>query len=248
MRLSWLAANWPAPPGVIAGTTRRQGGCSRGPYRSLNLAGHVGDDPEGVAANRRLLRESCGLPAEPAWLRQVHGTSVVDAASNAGVAEGDALTTHRSGIVCAVLTADCLPVVFASADGRAVAVAHAGWRGLSAGIIEATVAAMHCAPADLLAWLGPAISQAAFEVGDEVRNQFVSSDPGTARYFVANPRDRWQADLYGLARRRLARCGIAGVYGGGHCTYGEPEAFFSYRRDGTCGRMATFVYKRPENA
>lgn len=248
MSVSWLPADWPAPAGVVAGTTLRHGGCSSGRFDSLNLAAHVGDDPQAVARNRQLFREGCELPAEPAWLQQVHGSQVVEAGATVAPPVADALKTSRPGVVCAVLTADCLPVVLASRHGTAIAVAHAGWRGLHAGILEATVEAMAAPAGELLAWLGPAISQAAFEVGHEVRDQFVAADAEAGPLFAQNARGRWQADLYGLARLRLQRAGVAGVYGGGRCTFAEPADFFSYRRDGRCGRMATFVYKSPENA
>lgn len=238
---AWLRAEWPAPAGVIAGTTLRAGGTSAGPYASLNLGAHVGDDPEAVRENRRRFVAACGLPVEPPWLRQVHGRRVVAAGSGSPAAPADAIVADRPGAVCAVLTADCLPVVFASSSGREIAVAHAGWRGLLTGVLEATLGALATPPPELLAWLGPAISQAAFEVGDEVREAFVRSDPGAAAHFRPNDRGRWQADLYGLARGRLERCGVRQVFGGGRCTFGEPAAFFSYRRDGRCGRMATFA-------
>lgn len=239
----WLRADWPAPANVVAGTTLRAGGASQGRYATLNLGAHVGDDPEAVRTNRCRFVEACGLPGEPPWLRQVHGTRVMAAYSASPDQPADAIVADRPGAVCAVLTADCLPVVFASASGREIAVAHAGWRGLSAGVLEATVAALGAPAGEVLAWLGPAISQPAFEVGQEVREVFVQGDPGAAGHFRRNDRGRWQADLYGLARLRLGRCGVTRVFGGGRCTYGEPEAFFSYRRDGQCGRMATFVFR-----
>ncbi|MEX0976810.1 MAG: peptidoglycan editing factor PgeF [Woeseia sp.] len=248
MNVAWLEADWPAPPGVVAGTTLRQGGFSRGPYESLNLATHVGDDLQLVARNHHVFRNTCQLPSEPLWLAQVHGTTVLDAASAPSAPEGDAMQTDLPDVVCAVLTADCLPVVFASRSGRSVAVAHAGWRGLADGILESTVAAMTCEAQDLQVWLGPAISQSAFEVGAEVRERFVTQDSDAAMHFRPNSRGRWQADLYGLARRRLQHCGVTDLYGGRRCTFGEPQAFFSYRRDGACGRMATFVFRRPHTA
>lgn len=242
----WIPASFPLPlPGVVAGTTLRHGGSSGGPYTSLNLGAHVGDDPGAVARNRDLLREVCGLPAEPRWLDQVHGTRVADAGTATGTPEADGAVTDCAGIVCAVLTADCLPVVLAARDGSRVGVAHAGWRGLAAGILEATVTAMRLPAGDLLAWLGPAISQRAFEVGGEVRERFVEDDAGAAACFEANDRGRWQADLYGLARLRLRRCGITATGGGDRCTFTEVDDFFSWRRDGQCGRMATFVFRRP---
>jgi polyphenol oxidase len=244
--VQWLTADWPVPAGVVAGTTLRIGGASEGLYASLNLGAHVGDDPDAVRTNRRRFVEACRLPREPPWLRQVHGTRVMAAHSAAPAQPADAIVANRPGAVCAVLTADCLPVVFASSSGTEIAVAHAGWRGLSAGVLEATVAALAAPPRELLAWLGPAISQAAFEVGDEVREVFVQTDPDAAVHFRRNDRARWQADLYGLARFRLERCGVTRVFGGDRCTFGEPDAFFSYRRDGQCGRMATFAYLKSD--
>lgn len=242
--IGWLAADWPAPAGVVAGTTLRQGGASTGSYESLNLAAHVGDEPARVDENRRRFREHFRLPGDPVWLDQVHGISVARADAVGGRPTADALVTSRRKVVCAVLTADCLPVVLAAADGKEVAVAHAGWRGLQGGILESTIAAMSADPAAFLAWLGPAISQAAFEVGDEVRDAFVAKDAGAGACFEPNERGRWQADLYGLAARRLERAGVRRIHGGGRCSYTEAEDFFSYRRDGQCGRMATFVYRR----
>jgi polyphenol oxidase len=241
--LQWLRADWPAPAGIVAGTTLRQGGVSAGTYASLNLAAHVGDDPRSVAMNRRRFRDACGLPTEPLWLTQVHGTVVVPARSAVNAPRADAIVTMRQHTVCAILTADCLPVIFASADGTAIAAAHAGWRGLSDGVLEQTVAALSTAPSSILAWLGPAISQQAFEVGSEVRDRFLARDQEATDSFSKNERGRWQADLYELARLRLRKVGITRIYGGGRCTFSEPEDFFSYRRDGQCGRMATFVFR-----
>jgi len=240
----FLAAEWPAPAGIVAGTSCRTGGESLPPYDSLNLGIHAGDSDVRVIANRRLLADRLSLPSEPAWLRQVHGNRVVDAGAIAGEPEADGSWTEAAGVVCVALTADCLPVLLSDRGGRAVAAAHAGWRGLSAGILENTVAAMPVAPADLLAWLGPAISQPAFEVGDEVRAEFLDADAGARDAFERNARGRWQADLYELARRRLRRAGVTGIYGGGRCTHGEQDRFFSYRRDGQCGRMASIIFRR----
>lgn len=238
---NWLRADWPAVPGVFAGTTRRTGGVSEGAYASLNLGAHVGDDAGRVAENRRRFVEMCRLPAEPAWLSQVHGTTVVELPKAAPGVTADAAITRQTGVVCAVLTADCLPVVLARGDGSGVGVAHAGWRGLCAGVLEATVAALGD-PGDMLAWLGPAISQPAFEVGPEVRQQFLAADADAAAHFAKGTDGRWHADLYGIARQRLERAGVTDLSGGGRCTYREDEQFFSYRRDGECGRMATFVW------
>ena len=246
MTVAWLRADWPAPPGIVAGCTLRGGGVSCGVYRSLNLGGHVGDDPVDVAENRRRFVAELGLPAEPAWLDQVHGnTLAVDPAP--GVT-ADAAYTASSGRVCAVLVADCLPVILASEDGGELGVAHAGWRGLAGGVLENAVGGFRADRGAVLAWLGPAISQAAFEVGDEVRDAFLGTDPGSAACFLPNQRGRWQADIYGLARRRLEQCGVRRVSGGGQCTFSEAGHFFSYRRDGQCGRMAAFIFRVARNA
>lgn len=244
MTVSWIAADWPAPDSVVAGTTLRSGGVGQGKYGSLNLAAHVGDDPIAVAANRQRFRRDCSLPAEPLWLHQVHGTEVVQAPCARTPAAADAIITRAAGMVCAILTADCLPVVLSAEDGSEVAACHAGWRGLSDGILEKTVAAMDTGAKRILAWFGPAISQPAFEVGPEVRARFLAWNAAAADCFTSNEQGRWQADLYGLARRRLAACGVSRVFGGGLCTHAEPERFFSHRRDGRCGRMATFIFRR----
>lgn len=239
----WIAADWPVPDGVIAGCTLRTGGTSRGVYRSFNLGAHVGDAPAAVADNRQRLLAYCGLPSQPAWLTQVHGAQVaIDAPAGA---EADAMLSSRAGFTCAVLVADCLPVLFSVDDGSAVAAAHAGWRGLAGGVLENTIASFAVAPSGLLAWLGPAISQEAFEVGEEVREAFLLHDSDAAGCFAANARGRWQADLYALARRRLNAAGVERISGGDFCTAGDPARFFSYRRDGQCGRMAAFVCRKP---
>ena len=240
-----ILPDWPAPPGVRAAFTLRSAGVSEPPFDTFNIASHVGDDPRAVAANRALLRASLALPAEPAWLEQVHGHRVVDLdgpASLGALGPADAAITRSPGRVCAIQVADCMPALFAAADGSAVGAAHAGWRGLAGGVLEATVRAMKTPPGELLAWLGPAIGQAHFEVGNEVRAAFLDGDRGAAGAFVANPRGRWQCDLYALARRRLAALGVPSVHGGGWCTYADPGRFFSYRRDGQCGRMAAVLW------
>jgi YfiH family protein len=239
--IEFIVPDWPAPRGVRAVSTLRGGGVSRAPYESLNLAMHVGDEPDCVLENRRRLRDQLGLEQEPAWLRQVHGTEVARVAG-ASPPVADAMVADARGVACTILTADCLPVLFASTDGRRVAAAHAGWRGLSRGVLEATIAALATPPRELLAWLGPAIGPARFEVGAEVRDAFLRLDPAAVAAFRANERHRWQADLYRLARQHLNRAGIDAVYGGGWCTFDEAERFFSYRRDGECGRMATLVW------
>ena len=239
--LEFLHPDWAAPPGVRAAMTTRPGGVSRQPYASFNLAQHVGDDPEAVAENRRRLRVALELPAEPAWLEQVHGARVVVLPS---AAEGpaDGVVTRERGTVCAVLVADCLPVFLATRAGDRVGIAHAGWRGLAAGVVEATIAALDCKPAELVAWLGPSIGRDAFEVGGEVREAFLSGDPGAAAAFRAGRGDRWLADLPALARRRLAAAGVGTVTGGDLCTHSDPARFYSYRRDGATGRMAALAW------
>jgi YfiH family protein len=230
------------------------GGVSTVPYESWNLGAHVGDVAAAVAENRRRLRLSAGLPAEPHWLAQVHGRHVHDldatpsapaapaAPASASAPTADAAVTRRAGRVCAILTADCLPVLLASASGDRVGAAHAGWRGLAAGVIEATVEALGGPPDELLAWLGPAIGPRHFEVGAEVREALLVPDPGAAEAFTGNARGRFMADLYALARRRLARAGVNRVYGGGECTFAGASSYFSHRRDGTTGRAATLIW------
>jgi YfiH family protein len=243
VKLDWIQPAWPAPPQVRALSTTRTGGVSTGPYASLNLGDHVGDRPEAVAENRRRLAEAAGLPGVPAWLRQVHGTRVVTVIPDGPPgAEADAATASRAGAVCAVLTADCLPVLFTCRLGRRVAAAHAGWRGLAGGVLEAVISCMDEDPAELIAWIGPGIGPSAFEVGPEVREAFVRQETVCKRHFTAGHGDRWFADLAGLARDRLERAGVRSVFGGDHCTFSDAENFFSYRRDGRCGRMATLIW------
>jgi YfiH family protein len=241
-----LWPEWPAPPSVRAAFTLRQGGVSATPFESLNLGAHVGDDPPAVAENRRRVRVQLSLPEEPAWIEQVHGVEVVDldaAPQAVGTATADAAITRRAGRVCVVQVADCLPVLLATQDGSAVAGAHAGWRGLAAGVLEATVRRLAAEPANLIAWIGPGIGREHFEVGAEVREAFTARDAATATAFAANQRGRWQCDLAGLARRRLAALGIGAVFGGEWCTYADASRFFSYRRDGRCGRMAALIWR-----
>lgn len=269
---SFVAADWPVPAHVRAVVTTRVGGVSAGARASLNLAAHVGDDRAAVVANRALVRAALALPDEPLWLRQVHGTEVVRHAAPAGEApngtagagsdvwsgardasgvapddgpEADAAVAFEPGRVLAIMTADCLPVAFATRAGDRVGAAHAGWRGLAGGVLERTVAALDADPADVVAWLGPAIGPAAFEVGAEVRAAFVGDDAAAATAFSANARGRWQADLYALARLRLARAGVRSVHGGGACTYADAQRWFSYRRDREAGRMAMLVWLEP---
>ncbi|MEW6445507.1 MAG: peptidoglycan editing factor PgeF [Pseudomonadota bacterium] len=243
MSLPVVVPDWPAPPGVRAVVTTRAGGVSRPPYDRLNLATHVGDDPAAVAANRRLLREALALPTDPLWLEQVHGVSVCEADAPVERRCADAAYTDRAGAVLAVLTADCLPVLFASRDGREIGVAHAGWRGLEAGVLEATLDRFSASPAEIIVWLGPAIGPAAFEVGEEVRAAFLAHDARAREAFAPSVRERrWLADLYRLARQRLAARGVTTVHGGGLCTAADAARFYSYRRDGVTGRMATLIW------
>ena len=239
--LDFIRPDWPAPPGVRALTTTRAGGVSPPPYDSLNLGAHTGDAAACVAENRRRLALAADFPEAPAWLKQVHGTAVVAAHRATGVPEADGSVTDRRGVVCAILTADCLPVLLCDQDGTRVAALHAGWRGLVDGMLESGVAALGGAEG-LMAWLGPAIGPDAFQVGAEVRQAFLARDEGAAPCFREDQEGRWRADLYALAARRLATVGVHAVYGGDHCTHTEAARFYSYRRDGETGRMATLIW------
>lgn len=241
----WITPDWPAPVRVKAAATTRTGGVSEGTFASFNLGAHVGDDASAVAENRRLLGAALQLPAEPTWLNQVHGTAVIDAGAveaSAPRPPADASVAFGPGAVCVVLTADCLPVLFCDRAGTRVGAAHAGWRGLVGGVLEETIKALGVPPSNLIAWMGPAIEQDAFEVGSEVHEQFVARDANNATAFLANARGRWQADLYQLARNELARLGVGSVHGGGFKCFADSERFFSYRRDPRTGRMATLVW------
>jgi YfiH family protein len=253
---AWIEPDWPAPAGVRALSTLRGGGISPAPYASLNLGGHVGDAPEAVAQNRRALAAAAGLPSEPAWLAQVHGVEVVDldgmghqevsgSVRTGSLHPADAAFTRRTGRVCAILTADCLPILLAADSGDVVAAAHAGWRGLAGGVIETTVRALGVAPARLMAWLGPAIGPQHFEVGPEVREALLQGDRGAEDALVPNARGRFMADLAVLARRRLVALGVERIYGGGLCTFDDGARYFSHRRDGVTGRQATLIWLEP---
>ncbi|HSC79468.1 MAG TPA: peptidoglycan editing factor PgeF [Chitinolyticbacter sp.] len=236
-----LVPDWPAPARVRALATTRAGGVSAKPFDTLNLGDHVDDVPARVAENRR--RVAALLPNEPLWLTQVHGTRVADAATETSGAQADAAIARQARAVCAIMTADCLPVLLCDRAGTVVGAAHAGWRGLCDGVIEATVTAMGQPGETLLAWLGPAIGPAAFEVGDEVRAAFVARDASAAAAFKPGVQPgKWWADIYQLARQRLAGLGVHAVYGGELCTVSERERFFSYRRDGRTGRMASLIW------
>ena len=245
-----------APANVHAAFSLRTGGVSEGYYAALNLGAHVGDAPDHVAENRRRLRAALSLPAEPRWLSQVHGTVVLD--SDAPVRDGvqdrpcgtltdappvaDAIVTRQSGTVCAIMVADCLPVLLASRDGAVVGAAHAGWRGLAAGVIENTVRALDHEPSQLLAWLGPCIGPASFEVGDEVRAALRNAE-GSTQAFAPNARGRWLCDLQALARLRLEAMGVVDIRSSAACTFLDSSKFFSHRRDGISGRMAALIWR-----
>jgi hypothetical protein len=236
----FIVPHWAAPANVRALQTTRVGGHSAGPWSGFNLGDHVGDDAGAVAANRELLRKF--IPAEPAWLRQVHGAAVAEAAAASGVTEADASVACAPGSVCAILTADCLPVLMCDRAGTVVAAAHAGWRGLLGGVLENTVAAMAVPPGQLIAWLGPAIGARRFEVGGEVRAAFAACEREALDAFVPGAGDRWLCDIYALARQRLVKSGVVAISGGGECTVSMDERYFSYRRDGVTGRMATLIW------
>ena len=239
----WLVPEWPAPPSVRALITTRAGGVSTGRYASFNVGYSTADDPLATGENRARL---CALlPEAPRWLKQVHGAQVVDAESASDRPRADAAVARTAGTVCAIQVADCLPVLFADRGGRMVAAAHAGWRGLAAGVLDNTIAAMReagVAPRNIIAYIGPGIGPAAFEVGDEVRAAYVERDRDAASAFVPRAAGKWLADLPALARRALLRCGIEAVYGCGLCTYSDPQRFYSYRRDGETGRMAALIW------
>ncbi len=240
--LQIITPDWTAPARVRAMVTTREGGASVGPYRALNLGDHVEDDPDAVRRNRALLREELSLPAEPLWLRQVHGTTVVNALKVATGVEADGACTDTAGVVLAVLTADCLPVFLCDRRGARVALLHAGWRGLASGVIEHGVRALGVPGSTLLAWLGPAIGPDSYEVGDEVREAFIASSPDAATAFRRNGPKGWHADLYALARQRLHALGVDSVHGGEYCTYRDAARFYSYRREGRTGRMASLIW------
>ncbi|MCP1727485.1 YfiH family protein [Natronospira proteinivora] len=243
---AFLQAEWPVSPRVRALTTGRHPendtGASRGPWQGLNLGGHVGDEPAAVQANRRKLQALAGLPASPQWLKQVHGCRAVRLPQQAPAPEADAAWTDQPDVICAVLTADCLPVFLASRDGACVGIAHAGWRGLAAGVLENLLAAMPESPPGLCAWLGPAIGPGAFQVGEEVRQAFLDQDADCAAAFASDGPGHWRADLYALAQRRLQAAGVTWVGGGDVCTFSDPARFYSHRRQAPCGRMASLIW------
>ena len=241
MRAKFILPQWPAPENVSACCTTRRGGISRAPYDSFNLALHVGDEADSVAVNRQRLRQQLELPAEPGWINQTHGTGAV-VLENEINRDADAAITRRPGQVAVVMTADCLPILLCNRDGSEVAAVHAGWRGLRAGVIQSALAAMQSSNDRLMAWIGPGISQAAFEVGDEVRAAFTDTDAAAREYFEANRPGHWLCDLAGLAERVFRQQGVASVFRDCHCSYRDGELFYSYRRDGVTGRMAALIW------
>lgn len=242
MSLELIFPEWPAPSNVRAASSTRVGGVSKGVYESLNLGEHVGDDPQAVAENRKRLLAALKLRQQPYWLQQVHGTRV---AKLDGRSVGEAADAAVSGMpqqACVVMTADCMPVLFCDRAGSLVAAAHAGWRGLAAGVLEATIATMQMPPTEILAWLGPAIGPEAYEVGEEVQQTFINQEARAERAFKPRENGKWLCDLYKLARQRLSHAGVEHIYGGDFCTVTDKARFFSYRRDGQCGRMATLIW------
>lgn len=238
----FIIPDWPAPENIRAFVSTRKGGYSQSPFDGFNLGDHVDDDPEAVKKNRQLLKETLSLPGDPVWLEQIHTTNVVNAAKVNGTVRADASCTVQKNTVCVVMTADCLPVFFCSEDGSEVAVAHAGWRGLAAGVLEATVEKLNSPTREIMAWLGPAIGHEYFEVGEEVRDEFMQQNLETESLFKKNKNGKWLADIYSLARVRLEQVGVKKISGGGFCTYKNKKQYFSYRRDGKTGRMASLIW------
>lgn len=241
----WVEPEWPAPDHVRAISTTRGGGCSRAPYVSLNLGDHVGDRTDAVAANRRMLGERLGLEDSPRWLNQVHGNVIVSAEEVVTPVSADGAIASVPNVVCAVMTADCLPILLCDVTGAHIAAVHGGWRGLAGGVIEAAIAAFVARgvdPRKLLCWLGPAIGPGAYEVGQAVRDALHGGEDKDA--LTRNSAGRWQLDLYMLARMRLRQCGVTQTFGGDFCTYTDSERFFSHRRDGVCGRQASLIWRQ----
>ena len=241
-RINIIKPDWRGLGDIYAGTTTRLHGFSKDSFSELNLAMHVGDSKLAVTKNREKLKKDLNLPSIPAWLNQKHGTNIIIEPDKLNYQEGDASISFQPGKVCTVMTADCLPILATNKSQNVVAAIHAGWRGLADGIIEKTLMSMKCNPEDIIVWLGPAISQEAFEVGDEVREIFIDSDKDSRDCFKMNEYNRWQADIYGLAKIRLRNNGITLIYGGEYCTFRDDELFFSYRRENICGRMASMIY------
>ena len=240
----FIQPNWPAPPWVKAYTTLRSGGVSTAPYHDFNLAMDIGDPPKHVEQNRLILQEKLQLPAEPIWIKQIHSDTVITASVENKYKQADASFSKEQDQVCTVLTADCLPILLCNRQGTFVAAIHAGWRGLNKGIIEKTVVAIQSEPDEILAWLGPAISQKHFEVGEEVRSSFIQQDPTAESAFIPSESGRWLGDLYALARLQLKKLGITAIYGGEYCTFIDKDKFYSYRRDAQkTGRMASLIWR-----
>jgi YfiH family protein len=242
-QLNFITPNWPAPANVKALQTTRVGGVSVVPYASLNLGDHVNDDGNTVAHNRQLL--SPYLPSEPVWVNQVHGIEVIDAANSGCLENADASFTTKNNVVCVTMTADCLPVLLCDTHGTVVAAVHAGWRGLCDGVIESAIGKMPVQASHILAWLGPAIGPNAFEVGDDVREQFIQKDSQAASAFKPQG-DKWLCDMYSIAKQRLNNMGVTKIYGGSinedFCTYTDEARFFSFRRNNVTGRMASLIW------
>ncbi|MBA3696136.1 MAG: peptidoglycan editing factor PgeF [Methylotenera sp.] len=241
--LNFITPNWPAPANVKALQTIRTGGVSKPPYETLNFGEHVKDNPLSVAHNRQLL--SPYLPSEPVWMNQIHSTQVIDAAKSGCLKNADGAFTTEANVVCVTMTADCLPVLLCDKTGTVVAAVHAGWRGLCDGVIEAAIAKMPAKPEDILAWLGPAIGPNAFEVSDDVREQFMHEDEQATAAFKPHS-DKWLCDIYTIAKQRLISVGVKAIYGSSvneeFCTYTDKTRFFSFRRDNTTGRMASLIW------
>ncbi|WP_313689901.1 purine nucleoside phosphorylase YfiH [Pantoea sp.] len=238
-----IIPDWPAPARVRACSTTRHGGVSQAPWNALNLGSHVGDNQEHVLLNRQRLVALAQLPAMPQWLNQVHGQEAVRLPASVALPDADAAITRETGVVCAVMTADCLPVLFCASDGSEVAVAHAGWRGLCHGVLEQTLAQFHCPAQEIHAWLGPAIGPQAFEVGAEVRSAFMAHDERADQAFRPVG-EKYFADIWLLARQRLQAARVRSISGEQRCTWHESDDFFSFRRDRITGRMATLIWLR----
>jgi YfiH family protein len=244
MMLDYIVPNWPAPKNIKCVTTTRTGGYSKQEYHSLNLGSHVKDDKESVLQNRHLILEDLKLPSEPIWLEQVHGSFVLNLAENSPMDNvADAMYSNKVGDVCAVLTADCLPVAFCDLSGEHISVAHAGWRGLENGVLENTLHTMPVVNEKIICWLGPAIGPDSFEVGEEVFERFISKNKTHKNSFIKKNNRKYLANIYQLAKNILASHKVQGIYGSGYCTYNEYDRFYSYRRDGETGRMATLIWK-----
>ena len=240
--IGWIPANWPTPSHIHAGTTTRTGGISPAPYDTLNLADHVGDNPECVKHNRTLMCTSLGLTVAPCWLQQEHGNRIINLADTHATLRGDGTYTTRKNQICVVLTADCLPLLLCDIQGTQTAAVHIGWRGYSRNIIANAISWFTCRTHDLMAWMGPSISASNYEVGSEVRTacQQVTGDPDVG--FLPTRKNHWHADLAGLVRYQLQACGVINIHGGNHCTHTDAERFYSHRRDGVTGRMATLIW------